>query len=449
MADEAYSQDLTLLENWDQWRSPEAGSPSGTTVDPGAPRPFTSPSPYAAASPSVSQIETDRLRLLQPNDWDKEKDYGADPPVCIRYTIIWKVKLNSRMIARDTEQDIVLAPAAYWSRFLQAKLNALLGKKVASGKRIKPDDSDVVVSVNERSERDLVRRFDEINVDWSVVEKQLLSWGELLRAGKHLRVEVAFNYVDVQVTASASAARGGSATQRMLAERAAQLDAEEASGAPSTWRDVYLLMRCPGPPCELGPHCWRDPDGKKHYRLKAHHMKSLIRHVQEGGQLESHADVPEIVRQQLYAEQQERLQRKRKASNGDSNGHPPITINNVLPASTGLSTGHEAAGTASTLKAAMPRDFELPGFHDVALHQYSEWHQSRVFDTNLKADFKRARDVALENALDLDLIHEENDPNFFEQQGVKRGTAKRFVRDIERWVKRHKAQDTDAISVVS
>jgi hypothetical protein len=57
--------------------------------------------------------------------------------------------------------------------------------------------------------------------------------------------------------------------------------------------------------------------------------------------------------------------------------------------------------------------------------------------------------VALENALDLDLIHEENDPNFFEQQGVKRGTAKRFVRDIERWVKRHKAQDTDAISVAS
>jgi hypothetical protein len=30
----------------------------------------------------------------------------------------------------------------------------------------------------------------------------------------------------------------------MLGERAAQLDAEEASGASSTWRDVNLLMRC-------------------------------------------------------------------------------------------------------------------------------------------------------------------------------------------------------------
>jgi hypothetical protein len=167
-------------------------------------------------------METDRLRLLQPNDWDKEKDYSIDPPECIRYTIIWKVKLNNRMIARDTEQDIVLAAAAHWPMFLQAKLDALLSKKVASGKRIKPDDSNVVVSINERSERDLVRRFDEVNVDWSVLEKQLLSWGELLRAGKGLRVDISFNYVDVQAAAPASAARGGSATQRMLAERAAQ-----------------------------------------------------------------------------------------------------------------------------------------------------------------------------------------------------------------------------------
>ena len=98
-----------------------------------------------------------------------------NPLVCIRYTIIWKVKFNNRMIAKDTERDIVLAPARYRSMFLQAKLDALLSKKIASGKRIKPDDSNVVVSVNERSERDLIRRFDELNVDWSVVEKQLLS----------------------------------------------------------------------------------------------------------------------------------------------------------------------------------------------------------------------------------------------------------------------------------
>jgi hypothetical protein len=72
-----------------------------------------------------------------------------------------------------------------------------------------------------------------------------------------------------------------------------------------------------------------------------------------------------------------------------------------------------------------------------------------VFDTSLKADFRKAQDVALENALDLDLIHEENDPNFFEKQGVKRGTVKRCVRDIQRWAKRYKADGSDTIPVVS
>lgn len=439
MTDEAYSQ---VLDNWDQWLSPEAGSTPGTTLDPGAPRPFQSPSPYPCASPSVSHVEVEALRLLQPSDWDQEKDYSVNPPVCVRYTIIWKVKFNNRMIAKDTEQDIVLAPAQYWSMFLQAKLNALLSKKIASGKRIKPDDSNVVVSVNERSERDLVRRFDEVNVDWSVVEKQLLSWGELLRAGRDSRVDISFNYVDTQAAASASAARGGSATQRMLAERAAQLDAEEASGVSSTWRDVYQLMRCPGPPCSLGPYCWRDPDGKRHYGLKAHHMKSLIRHVEEGGRLETQADVPDMVRQQLYAEQQERAHRKQKTPTGDGSTLPPITINNVLPATAG-------SGATSLSEALTPQDFDLPGFRDVALNEYSVWHQSKVFDASLKADFEKARDVALENGLDLDLIYEENDPDFFEKQGVKRGTAKRFVRDIRRWAKRHKAQDADTISVRS
>jgi hypothetical protein len=104
--------------------------------------------------------------------------------------------------------------------------------------------------------------------------------------------------------------------------------------------------------------------------------------------------------------------------------------------------------TAPITEASLPRDFELPGFPDIALNEYSEWHQSRVFDTSLKADFQKARDVALEKALELDLIHEEDDPDFFEKQGVKRGTAKRFVRDMPRWAKRQKADVADVITVV-
>lgn len=63
-------------------------------------------------------------------------------------------------------------------------------------------------------------------------------------------------------------------------------------------------MRCPGPPCHLGPHCWIDYAGKKHYKLRTHHLESLIKHVQQGGDLETHDDVPEEIREQLYAEVQ-------------------------------------------------------------------------------------------------------------------------------------------------
>jgi hypothetical protein len=102
---------------------------------------------------------------------------------------------------------------------LKPKLDALVSKKTTSRKRISSDDTNLVVSVNERTERDLIRRFDELKVDWSVVEKQLLNWGEFLRVGKRLRVDISFNYVETQATPAAHGLRAGSATQRMLAER--------------------------------------------------------------------------------------------------------------------------------------------------------------------------------------------------------------------------------------
>jgi hypothetical protein len=46
-------------------------------------------------------------------------NYSTGRPICIRYTIIWKIKLNNGMIATATEQDIMLAPAPYWPMFLE------------------------------------------------------------------------------------------------------------------------------------------------------------------------------------------------------------------------------------------------------------------------------------------------------------------------------------------
>lgn len=78
------------------------------------------------------------------------------------------------MVAKDTEQDLVLVPAAYWHIYLKPKVEKLSGRKVANNKHVEYNDTSVVVSVNNRLERDLTKRFNNIDIDWLVVEKQLL-----------------------------------------------------------------------------------------------------------------------------------------------------------------------------------------------------------------------------------------------------------------------------------
>jgi hypothetical protein len=370
----------------------------------------------------------DKLELLDLDEWNEYETYDEDPPSCIHYSIEWKVLLNNKAMCKDTEHNLVLAPRFYWSLYLRPKLEKFLQRKLPH-RRVTCDDTSVVVSVTGR-ERDLTKRFDELDIDWFLVEKQLLTWSELFRAGKKLRIDISFNYLEVGQQAPAPTKRTGkrgypSATQQMLAERDLQIDAEEGNfRQPSIWQEVYNLMRCPGPPCHLGPHCWRDPVGKKHYKLMTHQLKGLIRYVEQGGQLRSHDDVPEEIRQQLYAEEQQQLERHRKTTKNSMPSFPPINITNVLPGS-----------SLNQPPAASPRPrLIVPGFWDVAVEEYTDWQVSQVKSEKLQVDIQKARDIALEDGLDLRTIYEDQDPSFFTERGIKIGVAKRFVRDIEQWV---------------
>jgi hypothetical protein len=144
------------------------------------------------------------------------------------------------------------------------------------------DDTSVVASVNDHSQHDLHQQFEGINIDWAVIEEQLLKWGNLFRKGKRLRLDISINYLGEGSDAISSKKgdkRGTtSVTKTMLAERDSQLDAEHSSGRTSVWRDVYRKMRCSGRPCQNSKgYCRQDPVGKKHYRLRTYHLKGLVK----------------------------------------------------------------------------------------------------------------------------------------------------------------------------
>ncbi|KAK1973899.1 hypothetical protein LZ30DRAFT_787423 [Colletotrichum cereale] len=117
--------------------------------------------------------------------------------------------------------------------------------------------------------------------------------------------------------------------------------------------------------------------------------------------------MPEDIRDQIYAEEQQHAERQRKTNAPSTGTCPPINITNI----------------------AGPRD--------VAVRTYCEWQCSQVESETLKLEFWKAYNVALDHGLDLEQVHEDQQPDFFVEQGVIVGIARRFIRDIGRWVQQY------------
>jgi hypothetical protein len=318
-------------------------------------------------------------------------------------------KKNKRTLATDTERDITLELLAYWRHFLYPRLKKLLKKKYTMDSQPRLEDVSAVVSVNDRSERDLRKHSDGSKMEWTKLEEQLLKWGEQCRRGRQLRVDFEFHYVDNNAAASgasAGSARKGrqSATSRMLTELDNETERDRLCEQPAVWRDVYALMRCPGPPCHLGPHCWRDPVGKKHYRILTHPLKRLVLYKEEGHKFESHDDVPDDVRQESYAVEQQRLERQQQPTPQASKSMPPIHITNVMPGQT--SNGSSDTLTASREQgnsvAGQGERIRIVGQRDVAVLEYTAWQRSQVHSKELKSQFDQAKSAILKHGWDLE-----------------------------------------------
>ena len=61
-----------------------------------------------------------------------------------------------------------------------------------------------------------------MDIDWIVLEKQLEAWGCLFRAGKKLRMDISFNYLEtgpaVGISTRYSARRGPLASSYIMSE---------------------------------------------------------------------------------------------------------------------------------------------------------------------------------------------------------------------------------------
>lgn len=69
---------------------------------------------------------------------------------------------------------------------LNPKLDKLLQTKAAENRHVYGDDTTVVGSVNHRSEVDVMKQSENLNINWSLIETWMTKWGELSRYSKKI-----------------------------------------------------------------------------------------------------------------------------------------------------------------------------------------------------------------------------------------------------------------------
>lgn len=99
-------------------------------------------------------------------DWDPYQSY--DDYIC--YSLEWKVTLNRRTVAKQTENNLFLAPSDFWNKELSSKVKNIV---TSTRKPYEVKATTILLSVNDRSEQNITKHFEKLHIDWAIVERQL------------------------------------------------------------------------------------------------------------------------------------------------------------------------------------------------------------------------------------------------------------------------------------
>lgn len=138
-------------------------------------------------------------------------------------------------------------------------------------------------------------------------------------------------------------------------------------------------------------------------------MESLVEYIEASKTVQTHEDIPTHIRQELYVAARQASE-THKITTGAAH---PVTVN-VLPASTCQNCSASAADVESKkhFKHVSITPLDIPGFLDEHVVEYCAWQQSHVQSSAWKADCIKACDVMIKNAMDLNLLHADRNPQF-------------------------------------
>ncbi|KAJ6441867.1 glycosyltransferase family 31 protein [Purpureocillium lavendulum] len=379
-------------------------------------------------TPGLEPRSGDTLPLLQADEWDEHAAYDETPPQCIHYDLIWKISLNkgsSRLTSLTefcTENNLVLAPGAYWETILNDRVQQVLRRKTPADKVYTIEETKIKVSIDRRGKALFSKTYDFMDIEWCDVEREMEKASGVLLQDKHICVEVTVVYKD---TTPAGAKRGRGAGNRQRAEHDALVngggDQTPHPGAVPLWKQVYRLFRCASSSCG-GDYCWDDPVDQKHYTLDTTMMDRLVEHAQTST-LETFDHVPQDIRNIIRAREQGSAKRRKVSPE-----QPPIHIH--MPQTPGAD-------------ALQPTTLKIPGPRDEAMHRYREWSCTQVHNTRWREQLRQAFKILEEGCIDLHDAHESREEviDYLVSKDVQWSIAKQVVRHVSTWFQAGQAQD--------